>query len=296
MHWCMTGWDDLRLLLAVCRAGTLTATARALGCSQPTVSRRMADLARRHGEALFATVAGRYVPTPAGRELAARAERLEREIDALASEADHLGARPEGAVRLSAPEGFGLAVLAPRLEAFRREHPGIDLVLVAEARVVDLSRREADLALRFVRPTQRELVIRRLGSYASSLCASAGYLSAHPEAATDGPADVIAFDESMEASVEAVWLRTHHPLARVRVRTHTTLAVRAAVLAGAGAGVLPDYLAAHPELRALGPPAVKRDVFLAHHRALRGSARVRAVGRFVTACFAGRLEAPTPSP
>ncbi|HET9594630.1 MAG TPA: LysR family transcriptional regulator [Anaeromyxobacteraceae bacterium] len=285
----MTSWDDLRLLLAVCRSGTLTAAARAMGLSQPTVSRRMAALARRHGEALFETVAGRYVPTAAGRELSTRAERLEREIDALASEADHLGARPEGAVRLSAPEGFGLAVLAPRLEAFRREHPGIDLLLVAEARVVDLSRREADLALRFVRPSQRELVIRRLGWYGSCLCASTGYLREHPEAATEGPADVVAMHESMEASVESVWLRTHHPRAHVRVRAHTTLAVRAAVLAGAGAGVLPDYLASHPELRALGPPSVKRDVFLAHHRALRGSARVRAVGRFVADCFAARL-------
>src|SRR5512145_1419127 len=77
---CMTGWDDLRFLLAVCRAGTLTGAARALGCSQPTVSRRMAALAARHGGALFETLSGRYVPTEVGRSLAERAERIEREI------------------------------------------------------------------------------------------------------------------------------------------------------------------------------------------------------------------------
>src|SRR5689334_23039864 len=99
----MTDWDDLRLLVAVCRAGTLTAAARALRCSQPTVSRRMAALARRHGSALFEASGGRWVPTAAGRALADRAEAIERDILALASEADLLGARPEGKVRVTAP-------------------------------------------------------------------------------------------------------------------------------------------------------------------------------------------------
>jgi len=290
MHSCMTGWDDLRFLLAVCRTGTLTAAARALGCSQPTVSRRMAALARRHGTALFETFAGRYVPTAAGRALAERAERIARDIDALASEADHLGARAEGAVRLTAPEGFGLAVVAPRLEAFRRQHPAIDLLLVAETQVVDLSRREADVALRFVRPRQRDLVIRRVGTWTSALHASAGYLADHPRAGAGAPEDVVALHESMDESPESVWLRTHLSAARIRVRARSTLALRAAVLAGAGAGMLPDYLAAHPELRAIGPPAVRRDVFVVYHRALRSSARVRVVGRFLAECWATRLD------
>ena len=284
----MTGWEDLRFFLAVCRAGTLTAAARALGCSQPTVSRRMAALARRHGTALLETVGSRYQPTAAGRGLAERAERIERDIAALASEVDHLGALPEGSVRCTAPEGLGLAVIAPRLDAFRREHPGIDLLLVAEAQVVDLSRREADLAVRFVRPTQRELVIRRVATVPFGLYASARYLRDHPRAAAGVPEDVVALHESMEGSPESAWLREALPGARVRVRVRSTLALRAAVLAGAGAGVLPDYLAADPTLRPLRPAAVKRDVFLVHHRALRASARVRAVGKFVADCLAAR--------
>lgn len=285
----MTGWDDLRFLLAVCRGGTLTAAAHALGCSQPTVSRRMIALARRHGTALFETQGGRYVPTAAGRALADRAERIERDIHALTSEADHLGDRLEGAVRLTVPEGLGLAVIAPRLEAFRREHPGIDLLLVAEAQVVDLSRREADLALRFVRPTQRELVIRRVGTVPFGLYASASYVEERPQAAAGFPEDVVALHESMDESPESVWLRRQLPRARVRVRVRSTLPLRAAVLAGVGAGVLPDYLATDPALRLLRPAAVRRDVFLVYHRALRTSARVRATGRFVVDCFESRL-------
>jgi DNA-binding transcriptional LysR family regulator len=285
----MTGWDDLRFLLAVCRAGTLTAAARSLGCSQPTVSRRISALARRHGGALFETLGGRYLPTAAGRALADRAARIEQDILALASEVDHLGARTEGRVRVTAPEGFGLAVIAPRLEAFRRESPGVDLVLSVEAQIADLSRREADLALRFVRPRQRDLVIRRVGSYASGLYASARYLDDHPRAAAGSPEDVVTLHESMDASPESAWLRERHPRAAVRVLARSTLAVRAAVLAGAGAGVLPDYLAGDPALRLVAPAEVRRDAFVVYHRALRGSARIRAVGRFLAECFATRL-------
>ena len=285
----MTGWEDLRLFLAVCRAGTLTAAARALGCSQPTVSRRMSLLAVRHGAVLFETLGGRYVPTAAGRALADRAARIEEEILALATEVDHLGTRGQERVRVTAPEGFGLAVIAPRLDAFRREHPAIDLVLAAEAQVADLSRREADLALRFMRPTQRNLVIRRVGTYASGLYASARYLDAHPRAASGAPEDLVTLHESMDASPESVWLRQRFPRAAVRVRARSTLAVRAAIVAGAGAGVLPDYLAGDPALRWISPADVHREAFVAYHRALRGSARVRAVGRFLAACFATRL-------
>jgi DNA-binding transcriptional LysR family regulator len=277
----MTGWDDLRLLLAVHRSGSLTAAARALGCSQPTLSRRMAALAKRHGTALFEPVGGRYVATAVGRSLAERAERLEREIHALASEMDHAGSRPEGSVRLSAPEGLGLALLAPRLAAFRREHPAVELLLVAESPVVNLSRREADVALRFVRPTQRELVIRRVATVPFGLYASARYLKEHPRAADGSPDDLVALHESMDEGPESVWLRTRFPAVPVRVRVRSTLAVQAAVLAGAGAGMLPDYLADLSSLRALGPPAVQRDLYLVFHRALRASERVRIVGRFV---------------
>jgi DNA-binding transcriptional LysR family regulator len=285
----MTGWDDLRLVLALCRGGTLTAAARALGCSQPTLSRRMAELAKRHGTALFEPLAGRYVPTAAGRSLAERAERIEREINALASEMDHLGNRAEGAVRLTAPEGLALTVVAPALERFRREHPGIDLLLAAESAVMDLSRREADVALRFVRPVQRQLVIRKVASVPFALYASARYLRDHARAAAGSPEDVIALHESMDESPESVWLRARLPGARVRVRVRSTVALQAAVLSGAGAGVLPSYLARDPGLRPLGPTALRRDVFLVHHAALRTSPRVRVVGRFAAECVAASV-------
>ncbi|MFL5274301.1 MAG: LysR family transcriptional regulator [Anaeromyxobacteraceae bacterium] len=286
----MAEWDDLRILLAVQRAGSLTAAAAALGCSQPTVSRRVAALAKRYGTALLVAEGGRYVPSPAGRNVLERAERIEREVHAIAREIDRLDERPHGAVRLSAPEGLGLAVVAPRLAAFRREHPGLDLLLVAESPVVNLSRREADLALRFVRPRQRDLVVRRVARVPFAPYATPGYLRDHPRepgALLTVGEDVIALHEALADQPEARWFRAQLPLARVHVRVRTTLALASAIKAGAGVGVLPEYLGDDPALvplRVPGPPFT-RDVYLVFHRALRGTTRVRIASRFAAECM-----------
>jgi DNA-binding transcriptional LysR family regulator len=286
----MAEWDDLRFLLAVHRAGSLTAAAGALGCSQPTVSRRVAALARRYGAALLVPEGGRYVASPAGRSVLERAERIEREVHAIAREIDRLDERPHGTVRLSAPEGVGLALVAPRLAEFHREHPGLDLLLVAEQPIVNLSRREADLALRFVRPRQRDLVVRLVARVPFAPYASEAYLRERPRegaALLDGD-DVVALHEALADQPESRWLRALAPLARVRVRVRTTLALQAAVVAGAGVGVLPEYLGEHPALAPLRVrgPLLEREVYLVFHRALRGTARVRLASRFAAECVA----------
>jgi DNA-binding transcriptional LysR family regulator len=288
----MTSWDDLRVFLAVARAGSASAAARALGLSQPTVSRRLAGLARELGVELLRAGARGYALTTAGERLRGQLERVDRAILAAQRAVDRLDARPLGAVRLTAPEGLGLVVVAPRLEAFRREHPGIDLVLVAESNVANLSRREADLALRFVRPRQRELVMRRLATVPFAPYASPRYLRGRPRdpgAAIVAGDELVALHESLESSPDSAWLRAHAPQHRVRVRVHTQLALRSALLAGAGVGLLPDYLGDVPGLRRLGTgPALERDLFLVYHRALRGAERVQIVARFVASCVERR--------
>jgi DNA-binding transcriptional LysR family regulator len=292
MHFRMTSWDDLRIFLSVARSGSASAAAPGLGLSQPTVSRRLAALARSLGAELVQAGARGYELTPAGRSLQAHAEAMEREVLSARRDLDRLDERPRGSVRLSAPEGLGLALLAPALGAFARQHPGIDLVLAAESAVANLSRREADLALRFVRPRQRDLVMRRLASVPFSPYASPRYLKEHPREAGASllPGDdLVALHESMDASPEGSWLQAHAPRQRVRVRVHASLALREALLAGAGVGILPDYLGEHPGLRRIGSgPILHRDLFLVFHRALRNAERLRIVSRFVLECLEGR--------
>lgn len=294
----MIGWDELRIFLAVARSGSASAAARALGLSQPTVSRRVAALAREAGLELLRRGARGLELTPAGERLRADAERVEREALAALRALEGLDARPTGAVRLTAPEGLGAALLAPELPAFARAHPGIDLLLAAESTVVNLSRREADLALRFVRPRQRELVMRRLARVPFALYASPAYLRRHPrptgEALAPGDA-LVALHESMAGSPESAWLRAHAPGLRVRVRVLNTLALQQVLLAGAGVGILPAYLGRHPGLRPLGDgPVLHRDLFLVHHRALRQVERVRIVARFAAACVAAGVDGAGP--
>lgn len=291
----MAGWDDLRFFLSVVRTGSLSAAALELGCSQPTVSRRMAALSRRLGAALLRREGTRYSLTAAGARVAAHAESMDHELVALSREVDRLDERPQGSVRLTVPEGIGVRIIAPRLEAFRRQHPGIDLLLVAESTVANLSRREADLALRFVRPRHRELVVRRVARVPFALYATATYLRDRPRTAgalVVPDDDVVALHESFAESPESLWIRANASRARVRVRVRNTMALQAALMSGAGIGLLPDYLGEHPTLRRLGDePALFRDLYLVFHRALRTTARMRLVARFALECLERRERA-----
>jgi len=129
------------------------------------------------------------------------------------------------------------------------------------------------------------MVMRRIASVPFALYASTRYLREHPRDAGTGllPADeLVALHESMEASPEGTWLQAHAPRQRVRVRVQASLALRQAILAGVGVGLLPGYLGDHPGLRRLGSaPALHRDLFLVFHRSLRNMERLRIVSRFV---------------
>ncbi len=278
-------WDELRVVLAVSRAGTLSQAARLLGVDQSTVSRKLADLTARLGVALVERRDGRYVSTAAGRLALPRAARVEAELDSLVREVADADARSSGPIRLSAPPGLSVFLIAPRLAQFHARNPGIELLLSAETELANLSRREADVALRYGRSQQRELVVRRVARIPFTLYASAQYLRRRPRGATLLRPDdeLILMHEESGAMAEATW---HEGLGgRVRMRVRSPLALREAALAGAGIALLGGPVARHPSLRALpGAPVSMRDLFLVFHRALRTSARVRAVCAFAEAC------------
>jgi DNA-binding transcriptional LysR family regulator len=134
--------------------------------------------------------------------------------------------------------------------------------------------------------------MRRLAAVPFAPYASPRYLRDHPRERGAGIVagdELVALHESLESSPESAWLRAHTSRQRVRVRVRTPLALRSALLAGAGVGLLPDYLGDAPGLRRLGAGAVlHRDLFLVYHRALRGAERVRLVARFVASCVERR--------
>jgi DNA-binding transcriptional LysR family regulator len=276
-------WDDVRVFLALERLGSQQRAARQLGVDPTTIGRRLAALESDLGVRLFARTPEGAVVTAAGRRLVARAERMEAEALEAERELTASDSRLEGALRLTAPDGLLHAALVPALSAFRRDYPLLSLELRADTRVLDLSRREADVAVRLVRPKEPALVARRLGEFSSWLFASDQYLERHgtPRSlAALAAHDFIGFDASLDRLPQNRWLRRALPEPRYVLRANTTLAQALACAEGNGIALLPAFVAARePRLRRILPRLVgpRREVWAVTHSDLRDNARVRAL-------------------
>jgi DNA-binding transcriptional LysR family regulator len=276
-------WDDLRVFLAVHRSGSHGGAARALRVDPTTIGRRVAALEGDAGVRLFVRTPAGLVATAAGRALVPRAERIEAEV--LASERElHAGDRAiAGPLRVTAGDGFVQYVLLPGLAALRRDHDGIELELRADTRVLDLSRREADVAVRLTRPTQPALIARRLGAQRFALYAGRAYLERRgtPRRLDElGGHDWIGFDASLDALPQHRWLRRIVRAPRWVVRASTTAAQVAACALGHGLALLPAFVAPHePRLVPLLPRVVgpAREAWAVYHADLRDHPRLAIV-------------------
>lgn len=271
------GWDDLRVFVALARAGSLSAAARELRVSHATVGRRLAALEEVLGRTLFERRADGYLLTAEGAgvlELAADME--ERALGILRRAGQEAGLT--GTVRLTAPEPLAERFLIPRLAALHRRHPGIALEVVSDPRSLSLARREADLAVRLARPREGELVTRRLASLAYGVYA-----------APDGDTSAwVGLDDSLAHLPEAQWLARHAAGARIALRANTLTGQLAAVRAGFGKALLPRGFADEEHgliaLPSPAPPPV-REAWLVVHPDLKDVPRVRAVIDAVVAAF-----------
>lgn len=174
----MPGWDLYRTFLAVAQEGSLSGAARRLGLTQPTVGRQIEALETRLRSGLFVRSPRGLSPTAAAREIISYAEAMAAAADALQRVASGEARGEEGTVRLTASEIVGHEVLPPILGPFARRYPRIVLELVLSNRVENLLRRDADIAIRMARPTQKALVARRIGSVKLGLFAHRRYVEA----------------------------------------------------------------------------------------------------------------------
>jgi DNA-binding transcriptional LysR family regulator len=282
----MLDWTDLRFLLAVQRAKTLSAAARKLGCDQTTVGRRIEALESALDRRLFRRTPDGYFPTRDGELALARAERIEEEVMGMEREISGRDERPEGQVRLTTYESMGQSFLAPRLGGFRQRYPEIELQLNMDNRPLNLSRREADLAVRPGKPTQQALQVRKIGTVVAALYASPAYLKkrGEPRSAEDfSKHDIIDDEDSNSHFALSRWMHEHARGARVTLRCDSAAAQAAAAADGVGIAVLYCYLGdAHRGLRRILPKQqLEHDLWIAVHRDLQYAARVRAVIDFL---------------
>ncbi len=257
-------WDDLRHFAGFVQAGSLSAAASHLGVNHATVARRIAALE----ESLGLKLVDRRTRIPAltaeGERVAELAARME--ADALAVVRVSRGLRPElgGVVSVSAPPTIASGLIAPGLPVLRARHPDIHVRLLGEKRIASLARREADVAIRLVRPSEAGLVRRRLGTIEFAPYASATYLADRRPARYE----FIGFDREDDALPQQRWLLRLAGARPFVVRTNDLASQLAAALAGAGIALLPGFLAArHRELRRVRvrPRTITREAWLVVH-------------------------------
>jgi DNA-binding transcriptional LysR family regulator len=283
----MLAWDDLRVFLAVHRARSHAAAGRALRVAPTTVGRRLAALEAAVGARLFTRGPEGLMATEASRALLARAERMEAEVLEAERELSGADARPTGSVRITTGDGFATYILAPALPAFLAAHPGLSVEVRAEVRALDISRGEADVALRLFRPRERSLVARRLGVERYGLFAAPAYLARRgtPRVARDlAGHDLVLYDRELDRLRTQIWFRQAAAGARIAVRANTTTLLQAACAAGAGiASLTASYVRGDPRyvrvLPRLEPPP--NDLWAVTHPDLRSTARVAAILRFL---------------
>jgi DNA-binding transcriptional LysR family regulator len=181
-------WDDVQLFLAVAEAGSLSGAARRLSTTQPTVSRRIAELEERLGEPLFARAVDGVTPTSFAERLLDPARRMAESAAELSRAAEGAETEPQGIVRITAAPGIAFEVGAPFAAWLRTKLPKVRLQIVATVAYLDLARREADLALRLAAPAGRDLVTLAKLDLTVGAFASPAYARSLPK--KYGPADV----------------------------------------------------------------------------------------------------------
>ncbi|WP_437537972.1 LysR family transcriptional regulator [Sorangium sp. So ce726] len=285
-----TRWDDVRVFLAVHRHGSLGQAGARLGLDTSTVSRRLTALEASLGARLFDRTRDGLVPTRVAELVLPAAEAMEAAHRRLARDASGAEADAEGVVRLSVAPGFADSFVVRRLPRLRARHPKIRVELDASVRVLDLTRHEADLALRSIRPEGADLVVTKL--------ASARWIAAASEQLVEdaGPVEAwdavpwIAWDRDLTSFPAARWLARHAPGAEIALRTSFFVSQLTAAEIGLGAVLVPEpYLEVHAlaplrfasALEASAAEWPTDDLWLVGHRALRDVPRVAAVWSFL---------------
>lgn len=286
----IANWDDLRVFLAVARAGSLSGAARSLGVNHSTVFRRIAGFEETLRVRLFERLPTGYALTPAGEETLAIVERIEGDVATLDRTVTGQDLRFSGTVRITATDMLAFWLLPDHFAKFRAAYPGIEIELAVGNEALDLSRRETDIALRIGNTPPETLVGRRVGRLDFAIYGAPGYCAKHR--GTDlAQQDWIGFDSA------------HAPLTRqfekflpdVRPATRSNSVACAVRLAKAGLGLalLPCAIAdLKPDLIRIAelPDTFGLDLWLLTHEDLRHTARICAVLEFLTPALSESLK------
>jgi DNA-binding transcriptional LysR family regulator len=283
-------WDNARIFLAIYRAGTLRGAAAQLDIDQATVGRRLATMEKALNARLFLRTPSGYVATPAGDLAVSAAEQMESAADRLQREMQGIDNRLSGTIRVATSDTMATHFVIEAMQRLHLRHPDIRIVLSASTQLSSLTRREADIAIRTVRPTSPELISRHLTRRTLGLYASNSYLEKHgmpvPGNALAGH-DIVIYQASVAPRHADKLCGEPVANARVAMEVNTGLILHEAVRLGLGIGELATHMADRmPELTRIWPEREQSyDVYLVMHSDLNRSARVRAAADAIIAAF-----------
>lgn len=276
-------WNRARAFLVTAEEGSLSAAARALGMAQPTLGRQVDALESELGVTLFEREARGLTLTRAGLELLDHVRAMADAAGRVSLAASGQAQSIEGTICITASEIHSAYLLPPIIARLRREQPGIEIEIVASNAAIDLKRREADIAIRSFRPTQPDLIAKKVADERARLYASESYLDriGHPATAADlSRADFIGFDTTsvMVDGLNRMGLTLTQKNFPVLTGNH--LVHWALVKAGVAIGIVPEAVGdSEPGVRRVLPdfPAMDFPIWLTTHRELNTSRRVRVV-------------------
>jgi DNA-binding transcriptional LysR family regulator len=273
-------WDHLRFVLAIARAGTLSAASRRLGVDQTTVARRLKAAETALAARLFDRIDGGFRPTRAGAAAIARAEAVEHELGALAATVAGGDVEPSGTVRVTAVPILVNRLLVPAMPSLQRAAPQLRIELIADNRALSLARHEADVALRLTRPRDGTMLARRIGRL--------DYAAYALRTREPARLDWITYGEGFSYIPQARWIaQMRGPVSPLAV--NDAEALLQAVRAGLGKSLLPCFVGdADRSLARLGggAPVLTRDIWLLVQRELRHLTRIEAVIAWIEASMA----------
>ncbi|SKA38609.1 DNA-binding transcriptional regulator, LysR family [Enhydrobacter aerosaccus] len=282
-------WDDVRFFLAVAKTGSFSAAATQLNTKQTTVGRRIQALERRLGAKLFDRHRHGMEVTPAARGVLVQAESMLSNATSIERHLAGLDREMSGVVRVAATEGLAAQWLVPRLTELRRMHSDILVQVIVGDQVLDLATRQADLAIRFFRPTSNQLVAARVGQFAMSIFAAPAYVEQYgmPQRLDDLRAHHIV-DHTTLHSLPSMkpWSEVVEQSPNVVLRTNSSHSAIEAVKAAWGISVFPSYISKTANLVEVPIELnITRDIWLVSHEETNKGARIRAVIDYIREKF-----------
>jgi DNA-binding transcriptional LysR family regulator len=289
-------WDDARVFLAVCRESTLRGAARVLGLDQATVGRRVNALEKSLNATLFLRTSEGYALTAVGEAALQSVENMERSALDLERQVLGLDDRLTGTVRVTTTDSLAIDFLIPAIARLHDAHPDVRVQMDASTQLLNLAKREADIAVRNTRPDNPDLIARRIARWPVGLFASQAYIDRHgapePGSLFEGH-DLVVYQPHLQSQKDLTLVS--EPLGRGRIvaALSSSLLVRRSIAAGIGIGEVPIVSGERDGLVRLWPDRTRPlpyDVWLVTHADLRHTARVRVVIDEIVAGFAGTGE------